>query len=89
MTPTKKLVKVKNEFQVVIPKSMRDQLCIHVGDQLEARIVNGKLCFTPKSSIDQSVTDGLEDLKNGRCHGPYGSAESAIVAISKPLLPSW
>lgn len=79
------LVTVKNKFQIVIPQSIREQMHVDVGDLLEASIVDGKLTFTPKSVIDRHLAEGLEDLENGRTHGPYRTSAAAIAAVESKI----
>jgi AbrB family looped-hinge helix DNA binding protein len=75
------IVGVKNKFQVVIPQHIREQIRVEIGDLLEASVENGKITFTPKSLIDRHLAEGLEDLKQGRTHGPYANARDAIKAL--------
>ncbi|MBS1716515.1 MAG: AbrB/MazE/SpoVT family DNA-binding domain-containing protein [Armatimonadetes bacterium] len=75
------LVTVKNKFQIVIPQSIRELAHIGVGDLLEASIENGKITFTPKTVIDRHLSEALQDVKDGRTHGPYGNASDAITAL--------
>ena len=75
------IVTVKTKFQIVIPQHIREQVRVEVGDVLEADVQNGKITFTPKSLIDRHLAEGLEDLRKGRTHGPYASAEAAIKAL--------
>jgi AbrB family looped-hinge helix DNA binding protein len=81
MASTLELVSVKNKFQIVIPQKIREKLKLDVGDLLEASIVDGKLTFTPKSVIDRHIAEGLDDLKHGRTHSPYKTAQAAIAAL--------
>jgi AbrB family looped-hinge helix DNA binding protein len=75
------IVTVKSKFQIVIPQHVRKQAHIEIGDLLEAGVENGKITFTPKSLVDRHLAEGLEDMKEGRTHGPYGSAGKAIAAL--------
>ena len=75
------IVTVKNKFQIVIPQRVREQAHIEIGDLLEASVEDGKITFTPKSLVDRHLAEGLEDLRKGRTHGPYNSAEAAIAAL--------
>ena len=75
------IVTVKNKFQIVIPQHVREQAHVEIGDLLEASVENGKITFTPKSLVDRHLAEGLEDLRKGRTHGPYDSAEAAIAAL--------
>jgi AbrB family looped-hinge helix DNA binding protein len=75
------IVTVKNKFQIVIPRHVRELAHIEIGDFLEAAVEDGKITFTPKSLIDRHLAEGLEDARKGRTHGPYASAEAAIAAL--------
>jgi antitoxin component of MazEF toxin-antitoxin module len=67
----------------VIPQHVREQVHIEVGDFLKAGVENGKIIFTPKSLIDRHLAEGLEDIRKGRVHGPYATAQAAITALEK------
>ena len=75
------IVTVKTKFQIVIPQHIREQVNIEIGDVLEAGVQDGKITFTPKSLIDRHLAEGLEDIRKGRTHGPYATAEAAIKAL--------
>jgi len=77
------LVTVKTKFQVVIPQSIRRRARLDIGDLLEASFENGKITFTPKTVIDRHLGEGIEDIAQGRTHGPYESASEAIVALER------
>lgn len=47
------VVAVKNKYQVVIPQRLREQLGIHRGDLLEAKVERGKITYTPKIVLDR------------------------------------
>ena len=75
------LVTVKTKYQIVIPRAIREQAGVGIGDLLEAKVEKGKITFSPKSVLDRHLAEGLEDLKKGRTHGPYKSAKEAISAL--------
>jgi AbrB family looped-hinge helix DNA binding protein len=77
------LVTIKTKFQVVIPQSIRKRVHLDIGDLLEASFENGKITFTPKTVIDRHLAEGLEDVAQGRTHGPYTSAAGAISALER------
>jgi len=77
------LVAVKTKFQVVIPQSIRKRARLDVGDLLEAAFEHGKITFTPKTVIDRHLAEGMEDLAQGRTHGPYESASEAISPLEQ------
>ena len=75
------LVTVKTKYQIVIPRAIREQAGVGIGDLLEAKVEKGKITFSPKSVLDRHLAEGLDDLKKGRSHGPYKSAKDAIAAL--------
>ena len=75
------LVTVKTKYQIVIPRAIREQAGVGIGDLLEAKVEKGKITFAPKSVLDRHLAEGLDDLKKGRTHGPYKSAKDAIAAL--------
>ena len=77
------IVAVKNKFQIVIPQHIREQIRVEVGDLLEASVERGKITFTPKNLVDRRVLEGLEDVRHGRTHGPYGSVSDAMQALER------
>jgi AbrB family looped-hinge helix DNA binding protein len=77
------LVTVKTKFQVVIPQSIRKRVRLDIGDLLEASFENGKITFTPKTVVDRHLAEGIEDIAQGRTHGPYESAREAISALER------
>jgi AbrB family looped-hinge helix DNA binding protein len=75
------IVTVKTKFQIVIPQRIRRQVHLAIGDLLEANVEDGKITFTPKTLIDRHLAEGLDDIKHGRTHGPYTTADEAVVAL--------
>jgi AbrB family looped-hinge helix DNA binding protein len=75
------LVTVKNKYQVVIPQSVRDQMAVHVGDLLEARVERGKITLTPKSIVDRAIAEGLEDVRKGRVRGPFNTVDEMLNSL--------
>ena len=75
------IVTVKNKFQIVIPQHIRELVRIEIGDILEAAVEGGKITFTPKTLVDRHLAEGLEDVRTGRTHGPYDTADAAIAAV--------
>lgn len=81
---SKPLVRVKEKFQVTLPSELRIQANLAVGDFLEVGIGRGGvITLTPKSVIDRHIAEGMADLKAGRVHGPYRTADEAIGALDK------
>jgi len=81
---SKPIVRVKAKFQVTLPNELRIQANLAVGDPQEAGIGRGGVnTLIPKSLIDRHVAEGMADLKAGRVHGPYRSAEEAVAALDE------
>ncbi len=76
-------VKIGVSRQIVIPKKVYDQLRLTPGDYLEVELDGDKLVLTPKELIEKRLTEGLEDIKAGRVHGPFSSAKEAIRHLRK------
>ena len=72
------LVTVKKKFQVVIPAAVRRKVGIRVGDLLDAKAERGKLVFLPKSPVDREIAEGLEDIRQGRLHGPFTTHQEMV-----------
>ena len=75
------LVTVKTKYQIVIPQNIREEVGLKVGDLLEARVERGSVTFTPKTIVDRRLAEGLDDIKHGRTHGPYGTVQAARDAL--------
>jgi AbrB family looped-hinge helix DNA binding protein len=81
-------VKLGASRQMVIPKKLYDDLGLAAGDYLEVEIYEGgKLLVTPKelvdkhSEIDKRLAEAEEDIKAGRIHGPFATANEAVKAL--------
>ncbi len=48
MDTTIPYVRVKQKYQVTIPTSVRNEIDIHEGDTLGARVLNGQIVLTPQ-----------------------------------------
>jgi AbrB family looped-hinge helix DNA binding protein len=48
------LVKVKEKFQITLPVEIREQLCLGVGDLLEATIQGQTIVLKPKDVVDRA-----------------------------------
>ena len=77
------LVSVKNKFQVVIPREVREQVGVELGDLLEARVEAGKITFTPKSVVDRGIAESLADFAAGRSFGPFKSGGELVNSLHR------
>ena len=75
------IVTVKNKYQVVIPRAVREQIGVAVGDILEAKAERGRITLTPKSLVDRAVAEGLEDVRKGRVRGPFDTVDEMIDSL--------
>lgn len=65
------LVAVKNNYHVVIPRTVRERIRLRIGDLLDASVERGKITFTPKAVVDRGIADSLADFNAGRAYGPF------------------
>ena len=81
------LVRVTRNFQVSIPKPIREALRLEEGDLIEVEERDGEIVMTPKKLIDagqawfwtrewqEGEREVDEDLRAGRVLGPFRSVE--------------
>jgi AbrB family looped-hinge helix DNA binding protein len=91
------IIKIQRKGQVTIPTRLRIQVGLVDGDLVEAKAERGKIVLTPKLIADREYTpeqrriidarlaESLEDIKNGRIHGPFDSARAAITFLRKEI----
>lgn len=77
------LVTVKNKYQVVIPQRVREQVGVAIGDLLEAKAVNGRIVFEPKSIVDRGIAESIAEFKAGRAKGPFRTHKEFIASLRK------
>ncbi len=76
------LVRIKDKYQVTIPTKLRERARLSVGDYLEATLdKRGVITLTPKDFVDRGVAEGLEDLREGRIHGPFETVEGMLESL--------
>ena len=91
-------VTVKSRNQLVVPESVRRRARIKAGDRLEFKVSGRVITIVPKLApaddesgpeqrrvIDRELANGLADVKQGRVHGPFSTADKAIRAIRSTL----
>jgi AbrB family looped-hinge helix DNA binding protein len=58
------LVKIQKKGQVVIPRSLREQVGVAEGDLMEIEVVEGgRFLFTPKVMINRGLVTGKKNRK--------------------------
>lgn len=75
------LMAVKNKFQVVIPRKIRERIRLRVGDLLEASVERGKIKFSPKMVVDRGFAESLADFKAGRSYGHFSSRGEVVTSL--------
>jgi len=80
------LVRVTRNFQVSIPKEIRQALQLEEGDLIEVEERDGQIVMVPKKLIDadqawfwsaewqRGERQAEEDIRRGRVSGPFKSA---------------
>jgi bifunctional DNA-binding transcriptional regulator/antitoxin component of YhaV-PrlF toxin-antitoxin module len=84
-------VDVKNKPPVVVPPAALRRAGFKRGQQLEFRAAGGVITIVPKPPrsgdeytpeqrriIDAQLAEGLADVKAGRTHGPFDTADEMI-----------
>jgi bifunctional DNA-binding transcriptional regulator/antitoxin component of YhaV-PrlF toxin-antitoxin module len=79
-------VTVKNETPLVVPPVVRRRAGFKDGDELEFKVSSGVVTILPKlpaaddeytpaerRAIDRGIAKGLEDIRQGRMHGPFAT----------------
>jgi AbrB family looped-hinge helix DNA binding protein len=77
------LVSVKNKYQVVIPREVREAVGVEVGDLLEAKAEAGRITLTPKSAVGAGIAESLADFSAGRSYGPFKSARDLVTSLHR------
>jgi len=87
-------VTVKNKTPLVVPPAVRRRAGLKSGDELEFKVSGGVITILPKPRtqadeytpaqrriIDRNIAKGLEDIRKGRIHGPFETADEAIAHL--------
>jgi len=85
---------VKNKTPLIVPPVVRRQAGFKRGDKLEFKVSGGVVTILPKPPaaddeytpaerrvIDRGIAKGLEDIWQGRTHGPFATADEAIAHL--------
>lgn len=72
------LLTVEEKYRVKIPMSLRKRMGISVGDLLKVEVKDQKMIMTPRSSLEQAIAEGIEDIEKGRVSPAFSSAKEAI-----------
>ena len=87
-------VTVQHKTPLVVPPAVRKRAGLKIGDQIEFRVSGGVITILPKLPtahdeytpaqrrvIDRGIAKGLEDIRKGRIHGPFETADEAIAHL--------
>lgn len=84
------VTKVGPKYQVTIPKQVREQIGLKVGDLVQARVGKGHTIIMERKRLvdfDAGLEDDLAaaeaDYKAGRVLGPFETAEQAVAALKQ------
>ena|ERR1700757_4358231 len=89
------VVKVTRNFQVSIPKEVREELGISEGDLMECEITDGSIVLKPKKLINRNQAwffskewqekekEAEEAIRKGEIVGPFENIEDALEALKK------
>lgn len=77
------IVKIGVSRQVAIPKKLHDQMGLAPGDYLEAQLEGDRLILTPRALIEKRLAEGLEDIREGRLHGPFHSVPELLRSLRR------
>lgn len=72
------ILKVGPNRQVTLPPSLFKRMNVQVGDVFEIQTAQTMVILAHKSFIDQRIDEGLADIRAGRTHGPFSTAQEAI-----------
>ncbi len=93
MDTTIPYVRVKQKYQVTIPTSVRNEIDIHEGDTLEAKVQNGQIVLTPqilsnRMKWKRNARSLLDLIGGNKGSGLWKSAEEVDDYIRK-LRDEW
>ena len=77
------VVEIGVSRQVAIPKKLHDQLGLSPGDYLQVELDGDRLILTPKALIEKRLAENLEDIRQGRLHGPFRSMPALLRSLHR------
>src|ERR1700674_4166328 len=77
------VVKIGVSRQVAIPKKLHDQFGLAPGDYLQVELEGDRLILTPKALIEKRLAESLEDIRQGRVHGPFKSVPALLRSLHR------
>lgn len=84
---TSNVVRLSGNYQVSVPKRIREALGLKLGDFLETSIEDGAVVFRPKTLADREVVvayeEATEDERAGRLSGPFDTVEALAAHLRR------
>ena len=84
------VTKVGPKYQVTIPKQVREELGLKVGDLVQARvgkdhtiIMERKRLVDYDPELERDLAQAEADIKAGRVYGPFDTAQETMAALQK------
>ena len=89
------LIKVKQNYQITIPHSLRKDLKIAVGDYMEVEKQDGEIILKPVKLVypdqeyfytkewQEGEAQADKDIANGDLEGPFAGIEDSLKALKK------
>lgn len=91
-------VTVNNKSSLAVPTEVQRRAGIKAGDRVEFKVSGGIITIVPelpsavgeytpeqRRMIDARLKEGLEDIKAGRTHGPFDTADEMIAHMKGEL----
>lgn len=87
------LVKVKKNYQITIPQTLRKRIRLAVGDYVEIELQEGALVIRPVKVVhpdqeyfftpewQQKESEADRDIAEGKLAGPFENADEALKAL--------
>lgn len=84
------VTKVGPKYQVTIPKAVREELGLKVGDLVQARVGKGHTIIMERkrlvdfdAELEEDLAAAKADYEAGRVLGPFESATEAVAALKR------
>ena len=77
------IVKIGVSRQVAIPKKLHDEMGLAPGDYLQVELEGDRLILTPKALVEKRLVESLEDIRQGRVHGPFKSVPALLRSLHR------
>jgi len=91
--PDMEMMRVKKNYQITIPRGLRDKIRLEEGDYLEFAVQEGCILLRPAKVIhpdqeyfytkewQQKEAEVDEEIRQGEMIGPFDNAKDAINAL--------